>query len=651
MRARRRRAKMGLMERPSLRLGGAPWLGANFWSRKGGPLMWRTFDEALVRTELEVLRRHGLGVTRSFFYLPDALPAPDTIDPAQLDAFAVLLDLHREVGMTTVPTFLVGHMSGDNWDLAFRAGRDLYRDGFMLAQQAFFIREATRRFHAHPAVAGWLVSNEMPLWGGAGPHEYVRGWGQLMIQAIRAGGGTQPASLGDGAWGIEVTGADNGYRVRDIARDVDFVGPHVYPMGNDVVRQHLSAAFHCDLVHLGRPVILEEFGLTSAFASEPHAAEYYRQVLHTSLLAGATGWIAWNNTDFDLPQQDPYRHHPFELLFGLTRADGTPKRALAELASFAGVLDAVDFPRCRRAPSDVALVVSSFLEVAYPFTEAADRTFLKEVLFQAYVAAREADVPPAIVRERDGIPSGPRLFLVPSTKQLTAPGWSALEDRAREGATVYVSYSAGAQLTQRGLWHPAIDACFGVEHGLRYGLLEPVVEDDVDLRFVAPLGDLAPGDVLRFRAAGSEHVRARLPVAAREAEVLAVDGGGRPALLSRAVGAGRIVLSTYPFEAFAASRAHANPEPTWRLYRALARAAGALPAVTVDDPRILVDGLEHEDGRRFVWLVSEADEALVAVPQIAGGGKLARVAATPGPAPDGTVTLPPFGVSVLALLG
>ena len=30
----------------------ANWLGANFWSRTGGPLMWRRYDPAVVATEL-----------------------------------------------------------------------------------------------------------------------------------------------------------------------------------------------------------------------------------------------------------------------------------------------------------------------------------------------------------------------------------------------------------------------------------------------------------------------------------------------------------------------------------------------------------------------------------------------------------------------
>src|SRR6266700_5040635 len=56
------------------------WLGANFWSRTGGPHMWRSYDTAVIQAELRVLREHGLTMTRSFFYWPDFMPEPDVID-------------------------------------------------------------------------------------------------------------------------------------------------------------------------------------------------------------------------------------------------------------------------------------------------------------------------------------------------------------------------------------------------------------------------------------------------------------------------------------------------------------------------------------------------------------------------------------------
>ncbi len=117
---------------------------------------------------------------------------------------------------------------------------------------------------------------------------------------------------------MEVTGEDNGFRIRELAPLVDFHGPHVYRMETDQVRQNLGAAFICELLDLGgKPVILEEFGVTSDYVSDPQAADYYRQVLHNTLLAGATGWLSWNNTDYDdLFDVEPYSHHPFECTSG-----------------------------------------------------------------------------------------------------------------------------------------------------------------------------------------------------------------------------------------------------------------------------------------------------------------------------------------------
>src|SRR3954453_20090732 len=102
--------------------------------------------------------------------------------------------------MGTIPTFLVGHMSGENWDPAWRQGRDLYRDVWMGSQQAWLGEQLARLFGRHPAIAGWLVSNEMPLYGGPGTTEEITAWARLVVQAVRAGGATQPVSLGDGAW-------------------------------------------------------------------------------------------------------------------------------------------------------------------------------------------------------------------------------------------------------------------------------------------------------------------------------------------------------------------------------------------------------------------------------------------------------------------
>jgi endo-1,4-beta-mannosidase len=639
-----------LIERPSPRLAGATgaWLGANFWSRAGGPRMWTArFDERVVRQELEVLARHGLNVTRSFFFLPDFMPDPYTIDEGCVERYARFLDLSQETGIATIPTFVVGHMSGENWDVPWRGGRDIYADGWMLARQAWFARSMAGRFKDHPAVAGWLLSNEIPLYGGETDADYGRSWTEVLTQAVRAAGATQPISTGDGAWGVEVTGHDNGFRLRDLSQTVDFVGPHVYPSSNDPVRQHLAAAFTCELCHFDLPVVLEEFGVTTDFTSDDHAGDYYRQVLNTSLLAGATGWIAWNNTDFDLVGEDPYRHHPFELHFGITRPDGTPKAPLLELDRFRRLLDTIGFEGCRRTPTDTAILVPSYLDGDYPFYAEAERRLVRDVTYQGYIAAHEAGLAPALWREQDPAPDA-RLVLVPSAKALLGPTWYRLEEMADAGATVYVSFFSGGVGMHRGAWCPDLNGLFGVEHRLRYGLLERVDEDRVSWTVERPFGDLAAGDELDFAVAGSEHGRAMLPLHTNQAEVLARDGRGRPALLERRVGSGAMVLSTYPIEYFATSRANANPEPSQRLYRALGARAGVAWTVRSCWPNVLVDTLVDAGGTRFAWLVSESEEPVRVEIETAGDIRLEDVET--GERLGAEVELPPYGVRVCRLV-
>jgi endo-1,4-beta-mannosidase len=631
------------------------WIGVNFWSRAGGPRMWARFDAEVVRADLAAMRDLGLPVTRSFFYWPDFMPTAESIDEEMVDRYRQFLDMHTELGMTTIPTFLVGHMSGANWDPPWRAGRDLYRDVWMVARQAWYVRELTARFAAHPAVEAWLLSNEVPIYahegtGGHGENDpsAVASWAQILIDAVRAGGGTQPVSIGDGVWGVEVSGSDNGFRVRELAPLVDFHGPHVYRMETDPVRQNLAAAYICELLDIGgRPVVVEEFGLTSDYVSGANAAAYYRQVLHNTLLAGATGWLCWNNTDYDdLVAQAPYTHHPFEMHFGITDHRGQPKPQAYEMRAFADLAAEIGIERLARPDAAAAIVVSSFLEARYPFTDTVDAGLVLTTTRQAYVAAREADIPIGVAREADGLPDDLSLYLVPSTKALTGPTWRTLVAAADRGATVYASYFVGDNGAQRGLWWPGLDEMFGVIKQTRYGLVDLLTDPALEVTFRVPFGRIAAGETLTVPVHGSEIARSYLPVEPDTAEVIAVDQHERPVLLRRRVGAGTMILGTVPFEYFAAVRPESNPEPTWRIYDALADEAGVRRPVQVDDPRVMCAELVRDDGIRFVWVISQSPEPVEVVPTAAGSSLTRR----DGSAVD-SVKLTPYGVEVLVRVG
>ena len=114
------------------------------------------------------------------------------------------------------------------------------------------------------------------------------------------------------------------------------------------------------------------------------------------------------------------------------------------MAAFAATLDDDRRrPAASAADADAALVVPGHLDTGHPFTDPADREHIARTLAQAYVAARQADLPVALARESDGLGPDARLYLVPvdqaAARAGLAPRWSG----SRPAAPVYLSYFAG----------------------------------------------------------------------------------------------------------------------------------------------------------------------------------------------------------------
>ena len=213
---------------------------------------------------------------------------------------------------------------------------------------------------------------------------------------------------------------------------------------------------------------MEEFGVSSDFASDANAATYYRHLRHPA--GRGDRLIGRNNTDFALPASDPYRHHAFEQNFGLTDAHGRPKPALREMRNFARTLATIDHTRIGRADTDTALIVSSYLDTQYPFTSPDTHVVVANSLHQGYVAARLADLPPRLTRETTGIEDGARLYLAPSAKQFLASTAARLEELAsRDGATVYVSYCAGDVAWHRGPSYGSMNELFKLSTSSTWG--------------------------------------------------------------------------------------------------------------------------------------------------------------------------------------
>ena len=463
-------------------------------------------------------------------------------------------------------------MSGENWDPAWRQGRDLYRDAWLVSQQAWFAHEVARRFGGHEAIVGWLVSNEMPLYGGPATSEEIVAWARALVEAVRSAGATQPISLGDGAWGVEVDGpgqrllAAGARAARRLLRP-----PRLPDAGRPGAPGRSRAAFACELAGgFGNPVVLEEFGVSSDFASDDNAAGYYRQVLHTLAArgrhaAGSPGTTATTTTSTRRTRT------------GITSSRCTSASPTGQAGRSSSCTRWPSSPRSCGELSGTGLGARRRRRGA----RRAGALRARAAVHRRGLPQRPRRRPSAVVRRRAG--GGPPDRDPPRARRparhrapLPRPQREAADGpRARSGsralatsgATVYASYFAGSTPSQRGPWLTWLDEIFGIRHRLRYGLVDPIEDEEVVFELVEELGDLEAGTRLRFRVAGEPSARSYLPVDPVGARVIAVDGHGRPALLRHALGAGSTVFCAYPLEHMAARTPRVNPEDTWQALR------------------------------------------------------------------------------------
>ncbi|MEO7094437.1 MAG: isomerizing glutamine--fructose-6-phosphate transaminase, partial [Polyangiales bacterium] len=164
-----------------------------------------------------------------------------------------------------------------------------------------------------PAVIGWALTNEAPLW--AGVHEgrkplaaTVLTWAERMIAAVRAHS-PLPIGLGDGQMG--------GFPNAALAARLDFVAPHVYYGDPDPLRQGLRFGHALALAaRFGRPLLLEEFGGSSSQVGEHEQAALWSEAIFAAFTHGAHAALGWCWSDFPVESvgiELPYEHHGFEL--------------------------------------------------------------------------------------------------------------------------------------------------------------------------------------------------------------------------------------------------------------------------------------------------------------------------------------------------
>ena len=609
-------------------------IGVNYWPRRTAVEMWTRWDPEGIDQDLREMKALGLNVIRFFLRTADFADEEANLRPEALERLDGFIALCKKHGLYVLPSLLVGHMSGMNFPIPWDRGpnSDFYTDPETLARSRKFARAIVERYRDEETILGWLLSNEITHYAGKRETHLLLSWMRELYRVIKTLD-QRPVAPGDGA--DDLKGRGLGYPEGalegpgELRKGMDFVSLHHYYgmyYGGDAATPRFShaPAAMVRLCDIGLPVLVEEFGVSTALWSEQAQADYFRVVLFSTWAAGAAGALAWCWSDFPTTDLPPYTHHPHELSFGITRADGSEKPAAREMSRFARLIAQVgptDWAPCR--PQAAILVPSTFY-VNYPFRRV-DRLQLLETLLEAYALARMAGLSVTFIREPALPPEGVRLLLVPFA-DLLAPTWHELRSWVEAGGVLWAGFGNAVPTS-------VLEGLFGVRVGRRLELLaqprsrpgpgavDNATAGSMELRLIEPFGDLAPGERLAFPASAPEigAEAPHLPIVPTKAKVLAVEveGDGRPALTVHSVGRGKAFFCPRSLEwllATGVGSPHSGPgrsrAPAARLYRALRNEASIVPPFDTTQPALSLSVLEGEEGAQLLVAINHSDAPL-----------------------------------------
>jgi len=340
-------------------------LGVNYWPSRKAMYWWQDFDPVEVEGDFRRIAAAGMRVVRFFLLWEEFQPEPGVVDKGALRDLVAVADLAGDCGISVMPTFFCGHMSGVNWMpgwvLGSRTGGgrfpvysggrleycqilNFYGVRELVAAQRLQCREVARALAGHEALWGYDLGNEPSNCVHPRDRQEARDWLDAVVGELK-GVSEVPVTLGMHAEDLE---EDRKLWPQDAALYCDFLCMHGYPFYLDWVNGPLDVGVLPFLGSItrwlgGKPVLFQEFGVSDQVLQQADGdGPYYREALALLYEAGMTGAFAWCYGDYhpELWERPPLNDNPHERYFGIFKDDGAPKAAVQEIKCFAAALAA-----------------------------------------------------------------------------------------------------------------------------------------------------------------------------------------------------------------------------------------------------------------------------------------------------------------------
>jgi len=583
-------------------------IGVNYWPASSAINMWTEWNPEELIEDVGRMKQLGMNVCRPFLYMPAFMEREDQVNPIMMERLEFFLNICEENELYSFPTFIVGHMSGEDWDVQWRDGADFITDRRIVDAVKLYISTVVKEISGFKYILGWLLSNELPNYIEQQSPDAISQWVREIISTIKAIDPNRPVSVGDGGWCPEIIGEQNGFHLRELNQYQDFVGLHYYPRGMSPWRHTFTTAFRTRLAReWNRPVIIEEFGTSTTLCSEDNQANYYRSVFYSALINGAEGTLGWCLNDFDFENKRPYSHHAFEERFGVVRTDKTLKPAALEFAKFGKIAGELTQKSYQKVEHPVGLFIPSnyYYEYPYPFQPEFKDWYALYLETFSLLKRANLDVKmvfePAQVLENDGKyshelnlnPEEVPVLFVPRFKIMTKKMRIQLEEYVLNGGVLYCSFANDSWVLD---WHELA----GVETDCKFGVSDFKKTDSLEIIVKEDWGGFQRGEKLHIPLNNTNPEFSYCPVLKTSAKVIMEDISGSPFLIERSVGKGTVYFCAFPIEMLALS----SHDEQWkytlsRIYRSIYQTVYTNPLFSIEGDGLEMGVWENYDGNFY----------------------------------------------------
>lgn len=650
------------------------------WVPAKTALQWaQDWNPSDIEKDFAKIRELGCSALRFDLFWSWFEPQPGVYSEKAFAQFDALIEIARRQNLYLHPTLFIGGEVGEAfWDLPWRAGRHPHADPEMLRLETDHAAEFARRYRGEPAILAWDLTDEPPFWVAAGKMDdsMALNWTRLISWSIKRNDpdaiicvGTSMEDLGHGPFRPDV-----------IAPEVDFLSSHPYPIyalrafPDPMLSERGSycGAFQTVLSRgTGRPLMLQEFGASSAQYDPERIGMYERITLFSGLANGAMGFMPWCYTDAapETFARAPYIRAPHETQFGVCTWDRKDRPAGRALRGFAKTVSGMDLRGVEPAPAEAALLVPGEWarihgdlaglglpqDGSIPYTSVQDangsgsdedNAWLMGGLLSSFILCRRAGLKAEMPREEEWkerslrtlhgarnaapafendksekaadtgagaaaagmAPALPRLLFLPSPLSSTEKNLVHVHTDFWSSAAAWVK-KGGALYTSL-----CADAAIpGMKEIFGASLSDHTPETEITITIIEDFCGLKKGDMARFSLPAMPRFWPAL-LKIEGGRVIAEDSAGRPVIAANRLGAGRTMACACPLEACLASVPMAfeggNPAEDFvrRLYAAFSSWAGLRPLFESGQPSVETAALVGK-GRGYTVLVNHSSEA------------------------------------------